>query len=221
LAKSWNANRAAITSTAAPTQTGRGGALDGLLLSPDQIATAIGATEMAVTNRETAMGEESDYIADKACLPLNKAADGAVYGGSGWRAFRELRLVVPPGAKLTPIVNQAVVLFPSAHDAGAFFTASAEQWPACSNRQYTWTQYPQPESVYTVGPVSNTSGTLSASETSGGGNSPWPWTSCQRALTVANNVAIDVMACSHDRSDAQSNAAVNIAHQIAAKVPTT
>ena len=36
-------------------------------------------------------------------------------------------------------VDQVVVLFSSAHDADAFFTASAQRWPACSNRQYTYT----------------------------------------------------------------------------------
>jgi hypothetical protein len=38
---------------------------------------------------------------------------------------------------------------------------------------------------------------------------------------VANNVAIDIKACSFNESDAHSDAAINIAHQIAAKVPTT
>jgi PknH-like extracellular domain len=66
--------------------------------------------------------------------------------------------------------------------------------------------------VWTVGPVSNTNGTLSATRPQVGGNG---WT-CQRALTVANNVAIDVSACSYTQSDS----AINIAHQIAAKVPT-
>jgi hypothetical protein len=36
---------------------------------------------------------------------------------------------------------------------------------------------------------------------------------CERALTVANNVAIDISACG------QPGAAVNIARSIAAKVP--
>jgi hypothetical protein len=39
---------------------------------------------------------------------------------------------------------------------------------------------------------------------------------CQRALTVRNNVAVDVMAC----SSGQGDFAVNIARQIANKVPT-
>jgi hypothetical protein len=37
---------------------------------------------------------------------------------------------------------------------------------------------------------------------------------------VANNVVIDVSACSRNQSDSQSNAGLNIANQIAAKVPT-
>jgi hypothetical protein len=69
-----------------------------------------------------------------------------------------------------------------------------------------------------VGPVSNTDATLSATATVEQGY--WNWTSCQRALTVANNVAIDAIACSENRSDSQSDSGVNIAHQIAAKVPT-
>jgi serine/threonine-protein kinase len=64
--------------------------------------------------------------------------------------------------------------------------------------------------VQTVGPVSNTNGTLSATVT--GANSPG---ACGRALTVVNNVVIDVTACL-----GPPDAAVNVAHQIAAKVPT-
>ena len=111
------------------------------------------------------------------------------------------------------------MLFSSAHDADAFFTASAQSWPACSNRQYSVTVAGAPDQVFTVGPVSNINGTLSATKTLETGY--WLWQSCQRALTVANNVAIDVQACSQNQSDSQSDSAVNIAHQIAAKVPTT
>jgi hypothetical protein len=66
--------------------------------------------------------------------------------------------------------------------------------------------------VWTVGPVSNTNGVLSFIQTV----AATAWT-CQRALTAANNVVIDVFACSKDPA---ASGAVNIAHQIAAKVPT-
>ncbi len=86
------------------------------------------------------------------------------------------------------------MLFSSAHDADAFFTASAQSWPACSNRQYTVTVAGATRSGVHRGAGlqhqrhperhQNPRDRLLALE------------SCQRALTVANNVAIDVQACS-------------------------
>ena len=203
------------TSTTAPPVAEA--ALEGLLLSPDQINTAMGATGMTVTATPTAMDDVTAKVADKACLPVHHSADAAVYAGSGWTAFRAQVLLDKPAG--WPWLSQYVVSFSSAHDAGAFFTASAQQWPACANRQYTWTQAGEPDQVWTVGPVSNTNGTLSATKTLEG-HPNFPRHYCQRALIVANNVVIDVQACTHTQSDYQPDSAVNIAHQIAAKVPT-
>jgi serine/threonine kinase PknH len=184
-------------------------ALEGLLLGPNQINTAMGAAGMTASAPSTVMDNKgAGDLSDKACLPLASAAEATVYAGSGWNAMRSQGVNDPQDHR----VDQSVVLFSSAHDAGAFFTASAQSWPACSNRQFTETLASRRHFVFTVGPVSNTNGTLSATET---GESAAGWT-CQRALTVADNVAIDVTACSHSQSDS----AVNIAHQIAAKVLT-
>lgn len=73
----------------------------------------------------------------------------------------------------------------------------------------------QPDLAISVGPVSNTNGTLSTTKTTQGANG----VTCQRALTVANNVAIDIGGCRQNRSASHPDSAVNIAHQIAAKVP--
>jgi hypothetical protein len=100
------------------------------------------------------------------------------------------------------------VLFSSAQDSDALLSRSAQSWPDC--RQYTHLPATTPARVFTVGPIANVNGTLSAAVNVNG-------IFCQRVLTVANNVAIDVEAC----GAAQSDNAFNIAHQIAAKVPTT
>jgi serine/threonine kinase PknH len=222
---STNSAPPTTTRTTAPTTAPAvaQGSLDGLLLSPDQINSAMGATEIVLTRTRTTTYDDSPGVADKACLPLLNAAQSAVYTGSGWTAMRSQELRDQPFGKWTHLVDQVVVLFPSAQGADALFTASTQQWPACSNRQYNWTTTAgKPDQVETVGPVSNANGTLSATETASGGDSSWTWDwdTCQRALTVANNVAIDVRACSQNRSDSQSDAGVNIARQIAAKVPT-
>ncbi len=202
-------------------------ALDGLLLSPEQINTAMGATGMTVFRSFTTTEDDSAYISDKACLPFQFPGASTAYTGSGYGAIRSQEVTnpqknplpasLPPGYYGMWFTDQAVqyvVSFSSAHDAEAFFTASTQRWLACANRQYTFVQEGYPDRVWTVGPVSNTNGTLSAHEILGG---KWLWQSCQRALTVANNVAVDIRTCSED---SQSEAAVTIAHQIAAKIPT-
>jgi len=178
-------------------------ALDGLLLGVDQINAAMGTTEMSSAGTMIAMPDNSFLVSDQACLPLSAAAQAKVYSGSGYSAVKAQ--VVAKAQQNA--VDQAVVLFPSPHDAGSFFTASAQRWQACSARQFTLAANGNSQ-VQTVGPVSNTNGTLSATVTPA--NSPG---TCERALTVANSVAIDVTACL-----GPPGAAVSIAHQIAAKV---
>jgi serine/threonine-protein kinase len=63
-------------------------ALEGLLLSPDQINTAMGAIGMTASGTITTMGDQSASVVDKACLPMAGPAQAAVYAGSGWTAVR-------------------------------------------------------------------------------------------------------------------------------------
>jgi hypothetical protein len=179
---------------------------DGLLLSPEQVNTAMGATEMAVTKTHTSMSDDSATMAPKECLAIDGSAQAQVYADSGYTALRDQTL--QEGDNFTHYVEQAVVFFPSAKQAGAFFNVSAQQWPAC--HQYTHTQT---NSEWAVGPVSNTNGTLSTSATQQNANAPG-W-SCGRAMAIKNNVVIDINTCSANPADS----AVNIANQIAAKVP--
>ena len=185
----------------------------GLLLSPGQLDAAMGASGMAVTGTVTTLPDGSGQVPDKACVALEGAGQATVYAGSGFTAVSGQRVADQAHAHL---VEQIVVSFPSAQDARAFFAASAQRWPACSNRQHDESTTAGQTQVHTVGPVSNTNGTLSATITGilarNGASAV-----CERALTVANNVAIDIDAC----GASPSGAAVNIADQIAAKVPTT
>lgn len=183
--------------------------LYGLLLSPAEINTAMGATGIAVNGTYTDMSDDSATIPDKDCRFIDPAA-ASVYDGSGWTAVRSQYLREPVD-DFDHEVWQAIVSFRSANDAARFFTASAQRWPACSNRQYHYIEPGKPDVVFTVGPIANTNGTLSTTRETGDG-----WV-CRRPLTVRNNVAIDVAACPDNSADA----AVNIADQIPAKVTFT
>ena len=184
--------------------------LDKLLLSAEQVSTAMSTTGMAV-------GEHWDETTDpqaglpNECLPIQGAVEDAVYKKSGWTAIRGEYLSAPkPAAGDKKYAEQSVVFFPVTRSATDFFDMSAHSWPACSNRSYTFSGADGSPVTWTVGPVANNNGMLTASRTKGGS----AWT-CQRAFTVNLNIAIDIMTCSHNKTDP---AAANIARQIAANV---
>jgi hypothetical protein len=205
-------NQGPKASTTTPTTTTKApppvaeAALKGFLLAPEQINAAMGATEMKVTKSLIAMSDDSATMAPKECLAIDSAAQAQVYAGSGSMAVRDQAL--QEGDNFAHYAEQAVVLFPTAKQAGAFFTASAQQWGAC--KQYTHTQS---HSEWTVGAISNTNGVLSTIATQQ--NAMAAGWACGRALVLRNNVIVDVNTCSAD----PKNSAVDIANQIAAKVP--
>lgn len=200
--------------TTAPTATTSAGpppvadaALDGLLLSPDQINSAMGTTGM--TPQGTFQLREYSYkVSPPECLPISTSADSDVYAGSGYAAGLSQSLWEQGSPQSDHYVAQGVVSFASAKAAAAFISASTQNWPACANRTFT-----SGDTRFEAGPVSATNGILSATYTRKD-NIDW---ACQRALTARNNVVIDAQACSRNNI---TNQAVEIADQIAAKVPT-
>lgn len=208
-----NAITQSIESPAPPTPAVTSTALQGLLLNPDQLDTATGTTTMTVTGTLTTLPDGSDQVPDKTCVPLEGAGQATIYADSGYNAVSGQRAADQTHAHL---VEQIVVSFPSAQEAQAFYTNSAQRWQACAGRPHDETTPAGQTETHTVGPVSNTNGTLSATITgilARNGSSE----ACERALTVANNVAIDIAACGEN----PSGTAVSIADQIATKVPVT
>jgi PknH-like protein len=179
--------------------------LAGLLLSPEQVNAAMGATGMTVTDTQTSLSDNSATMAPQECLAIDGAAEAPVYANSGFQAERDQSL--NNGDNFTHYLKQAVVLFPLVEKAGAFLDASAQQWPAC--REYTHTQS---ESQWSVGQISNANGTLTATATQQNASAPG-W-GCGRALALRNNVIIDINTCSANPADS----ALKIANQIAANV---
>lgn len=198
-------------------------ALANLLLTPSEVDAALGVTGSKTLepisqpkgDNPTDVFPQSYKFPDE-CLYVMGPAEASVYGGSGFTAVQGERdgTSSDPG---TPDVQQTVVLFPSAQQATAFFTVSAQRWPGCANRGDTVPgEGDNPTVTWKVGPVANTSGVLSTatSLTLTKGDQSMSGT-CQRALTVRNNVAVDVEAC---KSADIGEVAVNVANQIARKI---
>jgi|ERR1700731_1771483 len=201
------------------------GALLNLMLTPPEIDSAVGANGTTVADKSDTLPDDSNspypqgYKFPAECLYIQHPGEATVYAGSGNTASHGERdtTPLPPGSNdPDPEVTQVVVLFPSAKEANAFFTASTQRWPACANRQGTIPgDADAPEMQWKAGAVSNANGVLSTTTTvSATKNGTTLSQSCQRALTVRNNVVIDVDACRKDPGDL----AVTVANQIAGKV---
>jgi serine/threonine protein kinase len=208
----WESTRqsnsaAAGTTTTAPPAPIAAVAMPGLLLRPDQISAAMGATGLRVTDTQSQMNDETANVSDISCRAINSDADASVYADSGWTDV-DLQVLEDAGniQHDNYYVEQGLVLFPSASQAAAFLASSAQLWAGCANRQFTYTKNGQPYDTSDVGPVSNNGGTLSATKTEERANG---W-ACQHALTAANNVAVDILACSYN----PANSAVDVAQQI-------
>lgn len=175
-----------------------------LLLSPQEASAIMGAP-MTITESKTTMSDNSAVMAPLECLSIDGAAEAPVYAGSGFRA--ELDQSFNNGDAFTHYLKQAVVLFPYAKPAAAFFETAVQQWPAC--HEYTHTQS---GSQWTVGEISQVDHILSTVATHVDAAAPG-W-ACGRALALRRNIVVDVNTCGADPADT----AVRIAEEIGRKV---
>lgn len=187
-------------------------ALDGLLLDADVINSVLSAG-MRLRDSATEMWDASPIFSDKNCLAMDGPAQHAVYADTGWTAMRGQRFddsFDDPSVR-NASAAEAVIAYPTARRANTFYDASVRRWFACANRKFSEHPTGKPEVVWTAGEAHKVGGTLSTSKMQ---ESTDGWT-CQRALTVRNNVAIDVATCG---SFLAGGSAVDIAQQIAATV---
>ena len=190
------------------------GTLPALLLPADQVGETVGAANLVVTREVTTPWNDGAHFSDvpAGCLAVAGAAQQAEYAGTGWSALHGRVLREPPASpSWSHFAVQAVVLFPTAQAAGDFFAASRRRWESCSNRELTYAQQLSPPQQWTVGPVSDERDLLAVSRVE---RAPQQW-ACQRALTVHENVAVDVEACS---MAGPTTAAASIARAIAGRI---
>jgi hypothetical protein len=209
-------DRGSSTSSSAPTWTAAPAvatpALAGLLLPAEQIAEIVGAAKMSKSTGVPALIADSRReIAEADCVSAWNAGQQSAYAGTGETGAysRASRADEQP---VRHIADQVVIAYPNADAAAKVVARQFAQWSACSGRTVMLTPPPpRAARLFTFGPVTNTSGVLSMTQTSVD-NAIW---GCQRALTARSNVVIDIRACRPDTT----NQAVNILDAIAAKIP--
>ncbi|WP_431236156.1 sensor domain-containing protein (plasmid) [Mycolicibacterium psychrotolerans] len=194
--------------TPAPVPTA---ALTNLLLDPAAINSVMGAAGMDVRAPGTRDRLFTDTIDQPQCAgawgPLLQTA----YVGSGYLATQNQVLREPNNDQWLHTVFQGVVSFPTAEKAKAYADSEAQKWGRCtgvtlkevnSDNHDAWTI----TSANTTGAVLTSTATLEGARGWG----------CQHALTVRNNVVIDVSACSINPGNEGETIAAKIADRIPA-----
>jgi serine/threonine kinase PknH len=179
--------------------------LNSILLSPADINTVMGASNMQPTNQAEQMNVPPGTLSNPDCLGALLPIQGSVYQGSGYTAVRgqALNAEDPPH-----FAYEAAVSFPSAEQALAFVRTSADKWQACVGQLLTVTT---PNKIFHWNFANPTGAppkiTQVHTQLHGG-------RACQHALSAVFNVVIDVVAC----GASITNEAGQVADQMAAKV---
>lgn len=187
-------------------------ALPEVLLEPGMVNDIMGASSMTVRDSTTRLfdGRKQFRVAD--CMIAWTPAEQSVYARSGWRAVLAQTLLETRGVA-DHFVIQAVVDFPSRTAARSFFDEAALEWKPCGDRTFTTPRRGSDSNVsWTFDAVYDTDSTLWMKQNQID-STGW---SCQRALRISNNVAIDVLACKEFAIDE----AVTIAEGIDARLPS-
>ncbi|KQH78917.1 hypothetical protein AO501_27070 [Mycobacterium gordonae] len=178
--------------------------LDGLLLSPAEASTAIGAPSLRSSGRGTMSNGAGEVVSPPQCRAVFNQEIGS-YESSGFTANIADRLVDNP---MTIVVDEAVVLYPTVQAAQGVYNDSAARWASCANQTVSSTFRDGHVGRTAIGHVSNQNGILSVQLRDNDGPT------YQHALTATANVLIDVTVLSAQPADE----AVAVARKIAAKV---
>lgn len=205
-------------STGASTQpkTVADSALDGLLLSPAEVNTVMGTTDIAPHPVVTVMGDHRNLLPNLNCLGVWQVDEAPIYDPSHWKSLRQQLLRTPDTDQWGSLVVQSVVSYRTAEGARDFFADSTDRWSKCSNHHVNIRLNDQPLPAWSSGDLTTTDTRLSMPYTRGAGDQT---RSCQRVLATVANLILDIQACRPQQSTAVTQAAA-IADQITSKLPS-
>jgi hypothetical protein len=193
------------------------------LLTPAEIDALLGVSGSKSKEKINKLQDDSpkpqpNWKFPDECVYALGPVEAPVYANSGYTAVTGDDDVTNLQSDQDIELAQAVVLFPSAKEANDFFAASTQRWPACANREITApASTDSPEIGWKMGPFANANGILSitvsstAKDSNGG---PGVTLTVGRALTVRNNVVIDVLLLRKDPADLAAKVAGGIGDKV-------
>ncbi len=181
---------AVAASQTAPATDVPAAALRSILLTAPQIATEIGGDPVVLEQDSRDLFDDSATIDAPDCLGAWTAAQRPVYASSGWKGAATQVLRAMNKQVWQDGVVQAVVAFQSQGEALRFAQHQHQQWEACAGRAITVTQSGNPVQTWDFGQPTTGAETFTLGATLRGGGG-----FCQRGMTVAGNVVIDIRQC--------------------------
>lgn len=183
--------------------------LPDLLLEASTVSEIMGSDGMRVKDSRARMFDAGRQFPDQDCMAAWMPVERSVYADTNWTATIAQTLTE---SALDHFVIQAVTVFATRDDAQRFFDTTARRWTPCGERTFATSRDGYADTPWTFDVVADIDSTVWMTQHQDD-SAGW---SCQRALQVSNNVAIDVLACKLYVGDE----AVTIANSIDARLPS-
>ncbi|ORW66939.1 hypothetical protein AWC24_12980 [Mycolicibacter senuensis] len=180
-----------------------------VLLDATTVSDIMGSHGMRVEDSRSRMFDVGHQFPDQACMAAWMPVEQSVYADADWTATVVQSL---SESSLDHFVVQAATVFATRGDAQSFFDATARRWTPCGEQTFATSKDGYLDTQWTFDAVADVDSTLWMTQHQDD-SAGW---SCQRALRVSNNVAIDVLACKLYVSDE----GVTIANGIDARLPS-
>jgi PknH-like extracellular domain len=190
-------------------------ALTASLLSADELNSIMGATGMTPHTPVSQMGDHRNLLPNLNCLGVWQVNEAPIYESSHWKSVRQQLVRVPDADQWNFLVVQSVVSYRTADAARQFFTESTDRWSKCTNHNVNIQLNGQALPAWKSGDLTKTDTRLALPYTRGTADQT---RSCQRVLSIAANLILDIQACKPPQQDAVTAAAA-VADKIESKLP--
>jgi hypothetical protein len=175
----------------------------------------MGTTGMTPHTPVSQMGDHRNLLPNLNCLGVWQVNEAPIYETSHWKSVRQQLVRLPDSDQWNFLVVQSVVSYRTADGAREFFTASTERWSKCSNHNVNIQLNGQALPAWRSGDLTKTETRLAMPYTRGTGDQT---RSCQRVLSIAANLILDIQTCTPQQQTSITNAGA-VADKIESKLP--
>jgi hypothetical protein len=205
----------AASGASAPPKLVPDSALTASLLSADDLNAIMGTIGMTPHTPVSQMGDHRNLLPNLNCLGVWQVNEAPIYESSHWKSVRQQLVRVPDADQWNYLVVQSVVSYRTADAAREFFTESTDRWSKCTNHNVNIQLNGQTLPAWRSGDLTKTDTRLSMPYTRGTGDQA---RSCQRVLSIAANLILDIQACTPQQQSPITKADA-VADKIVSKLP--